>query len=158
VKSQHQYDVRKISDLNSVDLKGLIEESRAEGFRFVLRLRDEYVSRRNCFDGPGEGLYGIFSRDGTIHGIGGLNWDPYCSGRETGRIRRFYIKKTVRGQGLGTMLLNRMIRDGQQQFSAFVLYTDTKEAAAFYERCGFRKNNDHSKISHRYHGKGGTRP
>ncbi|WP_171051783.1 GNAT family N-acetyltransferase [Alteribacter natronophilus] len=150
MKNEPEFFVRQIDDLKTVDLTALVNESRAEGFRFLERLQDDYFRGLNRFEEPGEGLYGIFSRDGELHGIGGLNRDPFSRDHKTGRIRRFYIRKVLRDKGLGSLLLNSIISDGGKQFTAFVLYTDTKEAAAFYERRGFHREDRQKKISHRY--------
>ena len=66
------------------------------GFRFLDRLVNEYKNGTNNFNKPSEALYGVYTHEGILIGIGGLNIDPYTKGQKVGRVRRFYISKKIR--------------------------------------------------------------
>ena len=107
------------------EINHLVEESKEEGFNFLIKLINEYESKRNTFSKTGECLYGVFRGD-TLIGIGGLNQDPNTKGKKIGRLRRFYISKDYRQIGLGRLLLERIIRDAKKYFHIVVLHTRYK--------------------------------
>ena len=49
--------ITRIKDLEISALDGLREESSREGYKFIGRLCDEWVSGANRFSGPGEALF-----------------------------------------------------------------------------------------------------
>ncbi|MGG1721450.1 GNAT family N-acetyltransferase [Bacillus wiedmannii] len=116
----------------------LVQESKEEGFNFLIRLISEYENKINIFNKTGEYLYGIFQGEKLI-GIGGLNEDPYSENNKIGRVRRFYIAKEYRRKGLGRLLLVRIISDAKKHFNIVVLNTDTVQGDKFYTSSGFVK-------------------
>lgn len=127
----------------------LMRESVEEGFRFLERLKDEWEKGINSFRKEGEALYRI--KEGKeLVGIGGINNDPYDERPRSGRLRRFYIKKSRRGQKLGKKLLLFMLEKHKRDFDRFALYTDTQAAAAFYEKHGFERVENVPKVSHEF--------
>ncbi len=59
---------------------------------------------------------------------------------KTGEIKRFYVRKKFRRQGIGKQLLNVCLEYAQKQgFQKIILWTDIryKEAQAFYLKNGF---------------------
>ncbi|WP_070143723.1 GNAT family N-acetyltransferase [Bacillus mycoides] len=129
------------------EVNHLVQESKEEGFNLVLKLKNEYESKRNRFSKTGECLYGIFRED-TLIGIGGLNQDPYTKDNKIGRLRRFYIAKDYRRKGLGSLLLGRILSDAKIYFSIVVLQTDTEQGDQFYTSSGFAKGIIYVKTSH----------
>ncbi len=125
----------------------LVEESKEEGFNFLLKLINEYESEKNTFSKTGECLYGIFQEDKLI-GIGGLNQNPYTKDNKIGRLRRFYILKDYRRIGLGKLLLKQLLRHAEKYFHVVVLHTDTKQGDEFYCANGFLKGEDYKGSSH----------
>uniref|UniRef100_UPI000F04462D GNAT family N-acetyltransferase n=1 Tax=Pseudomonas viridiflava TaxID=33069 RepID=UPI000F04462D len=75
--------------------------------------------------------------DGALAGIGGLSRDSHAQ-RGIGRLRRVYVATASRGQGLGKILVNRLVEHAAKQFRAVRLFTDTPEGAKFYLWCGFQ--------------------
>jgi hypothetical protein len=70
-------------------LAALVEESHAEGFRFLIRFEQEYLSGQVRFEGTGETLLGAFE-DSALIGMAGLTLDPYSGDPHTGRMRHLY--------------------------------------------------------------------
>lgn len=130
-------NIRVIEDLNKVDVSKLVEESEAEGYRFLRRLVNQYEDGTNTFNKAGEVLYGVWDPAGELVAIGGLNRDPYSDKSGIGRLRRFYISEHARRQGIGTKLLKEILNYGQGHFSEIVVRTDSSNADAFYRANGF---------------------
>lgn len=118
-----------------------------EGYNFLDRLLEEYTSKMNCFDKPGEALFAVHSLSRLI-GIGGVNIDPYSSERGVGRVRRFYVHPKERRCGVGQMLLTAIEDDARSHFHKLNLFTDTESAALFYEKLGYVRITGTAKVSH----------
>jgi ribosomal protein S18 acetylase RimI-like enzyme len=73
--------------------------------------------------------------------VGGLNIAPFSDEDKVGRLRRFYVKKEFRREGIGTLLLRQIVNDASHYFSFLVLNTDTVQADKFYTSFGFTKGN-----------------
>jgi GNAT superfamily N-acetyltransferase len=126
----------------------LREASEREGFRSLLRLEEEWQNGTNTFSQPGEALFTIWG-NGSLIGIGGINQDPYSRDKEVGRLRRFYIMASFRGQGIGSMLLLWILKNHWGFFEEIRLRTDSEKAAKFYERHGFQKVKNDPTCSHK---------
>lgn len=127
----------KISRINELpdDLEDLLKQSQRAGFRFLGRMVDEFLSDQNRFDAPGEGLYELRDTEGVLRGIGGITRIT----SELFRLRRVYVDDDVRGRGVGRRLIAALedaLPDGARVLE---LTTDTRAAAAFYERLGYRR-------------------
>lgn len=142
------FEVIKINNLLNFDLNVLIKESEQEGFRFLRRLDEDYKNQTNTFNSLGEGLYGIINNDGVILAIGGLNIDPYTSDQRIGRVRRFYVSRNYRRNGIGRLLLNKIIAEAENHFNILVLHTDTEQGDWFYTSLGFEKTPLNPNASH----------
>ncbi|WP_425401956.1 GNAT family N-acetyltransferase [Gilvimarinus chinensis] len=105
----------------------------------------EFQSGANRFSLPGEALFAVFNNRDLI-GVGGVSQCPY-SPELNGRIRRMYIAKKYRGVGAGKLLLKRIEEYASTYFEQVVLFTDSREAAKFYERCRYLPVNL-NKVSH----------
>lgn len=130
-------EIKEIQDLKEMDVSKLVEESEAEGYRFLRRLVDQYEDGSNTFNKTAEVLYGVWDHHDHLVAIGGLNRDPYSSKESVGRLRRFYISTNVRRQGIGTKLLQKIIEDAKGHFHELVVRTDSSAADAFYRANGF---------------------
>ncbi|HGH7182063.1 GNAT family N-acetyltransferase [Bacillus cereus] len=139
--------IQQIEDLMIYEYDYLVQESKDEGFNFLLKLINEYENEINTFNKTVECLYGIFQGEKLI-GIGGLNVDPYTENNKIGRLRRFYISKDYRRTGLGNLLLNRLLSHAEKYFQIVVLHTDTKQGNAFYLANGFVRGNMYKGSSH----------
>lgn len=130
-------ELKEITDLKSVDVSKLVEESEAEGYRFLRRLADQYEDGTNTFNKEGEILYGVWDQRGHLVAIGGINRDPYSDKGGVGRLRRFYISPGARRQGIGTKLLKQIVDHARGHFNEIVVRTDSANADAFYRANGF---------------------
>jgi GNAT superfamily N-acetyltransferase len=141
-------NIKVIDDLNDVNVSKLVEESEAEGYRFLKRLVKQYEDGTNTFNKAGEVLYGVWDPSGELVAIGGLNRDPYSDKSGIGRLRRFYISEHARRQGVGTKLLNEILAYGKGHFSEIVVRTDSSIADAFYRANGFSADLGMPDVTH----------
>ncbi|KPU56114.1 GNAT family N-acetyltransferase [Bacillus wiedmannii] len=139
--------IQQIEDLMKYEHDYLVQESKEEGFNFLIKLISEYENKINIFNKTGECLYGIFQGEKLI-GIGGLNEDPYTENNKIGRLRRFYISKNYRRKGLGNLILNRLLLHAEKYFKVVVLHTDSKQGDVFYNANGFVKGEVYKGSSH----------
>jgi ribosomal protein S18 acetylase RimI-like enzyme len=139
--------LERVTQLELHELDGLVVRSLEEGFKFVQRLRDEYVSGINRFDQPGEAL--LLARDeNEVIAVIGLNLDPQGQPGVM-RVRRFYVLPELRGHGLGRKMLLEVIELARAAHAKVLeLRTSNPQAARFYERNGFQTLNS-SHASHR---------
>jgi GNAT superfamily N-acetyltransferase len=128
--------IEKVFALSCEELTELVDESVAAGFAMVQRLVAEWDSGANCFDGPGESLF-LARRAGRVLGVCGLNIDPYAARPDVGRVRHLYVLADHRRQGIGRVLVGRVVAVARQSFVTLTLRTNTPTAAAFYVAIGF---------------------
>jgi GNAT superfamily N-acetyltransferase len=136
--------LRPISDLPP-SLGDLHAESVAAGFTMLTRLRDEWLSGANRFDGPGELLLGAYV-DGRLAGVGGVTRDPYLEGPGIGRLRHVYVLSSARRTGVGAALVRALIDIASGEFA--VLRLSSAYAGPFYEALGFEKTIE-ARATHR---------
>lgn len=140
--------INKITELESYSFHLFLKESNEEGYRFLERLVNEYLNGSNTFSKPREALYGAFTSQGELVGIGGVNLDPFSNNQDIGRLRRFYISKSFRREGLGSQLLYNILQDARRHFRVIVLHTDTGHGDQFYQANGFIKGDQYPKATH----------
>ena len=99
------------------------------------RLRDEWLSGRNRFDGPGEAFF-VASIDQRMVGVCGLNVDPYANDPSVGRVRRLYVAPGARRKGAGRALVAAAIAQARVSFRKVTLRTD---ADLFFKAVGFER-------------------
>jgi len=116
----------------------LIQYSECEGFRFLNRLKQDFQSGENCFDQIGEALFVVYAQHDGLIAVGGLNQDPFAESKRVGRLRRFYIHPTYRRNRVGTYLLDCIEQYAQIYFDRLELFTDTMQAAHFYQTMGYQ--------------------
>ncbi|PFA16677.1 MULTISPECIES: GNAT family N-acetyltransferase [Bacillus cereus group] len=142
-----RFQLQQIENLSQVDITYLVEESKKEGFNFLVQLVNEYRNEINTFHKEGECLYGVFL-EGVLIGIGGLNQDMYMKDVTIGRLRRFYISKKYRRKGAGNILLNKILSHAKEYFHIVVLCTDTEQGSQFYISNGFIKSEEYKGSTH----------
>ncbi|MCK0473243.1 GNAT family N-acetyltransferase [Halalkalibacter sp. APA_J-10(15)] len=143
-----KHEVKKIYNLLDFDLDRLVKQSKQDGFRFVERLINDYENGSNTFNNFGEVLFGVFNEEDVLVAIGGLNKDPYSNEKFIGRLRRFYVSKEYRRNGVGSLLVKKMIDEAKRYYNILVLHTDTEQADKFYTSLGFLKENLYPNSSH----------
>jgi len=129
-------DVRPIT-FSEADFEPILAEAEQAGGAFMLRVRDEWLSGVQRFDGPGEFLLGAFHGGGLV-GVGGVSADPYDAQQGLGRVRHIYVLKRLRGTGIGRDLMDAIMLRSRPHWR--VLRLRTKEAGPFYEKPGFVAN------------------
>lgn len=139
----------RIEDLQKIDCSRLIQESEAEGYRFVRRLCEDYSKGRNRFDKQGEALFGVWSEEGELIAIGGVNQSPFSDSARIGRLRRFYVRPDSRRRGIGTMLLREITEFSRNNFDEMTLRTDSAKSDAFYRANGFTDTDQFPESTHR---------
>jgi GNAT superfamily N-acetyltransferase len=117
-------------------IEELRSEARAEGYKFMDTLLEEWLSGENRFDAAGETLRGFLDH-ATLVAVGGLNCDPFLRDPTIGRIRRLYVRPAWRNQGVGAALLDNLISAARQNFGSVRLRAASPRAAGLYERKGF---------------------
>ncbi|UOQ85762.1 GNAT family N-acetyltransferase [Gracilibacillus salinarum] len=140
--------IERVTSLEQYKLDLLIDDSLAEGYKFIKRLVDEYTLEKNKFDKNGEALY-VAKINKEVIGIGGLNIDPYLNLSDVGRVRHLYVLRKHRGTGIGKKLLNTIIDEAKDSFRSIRLSsTDNPAAVNLYKECGFLKVEGIYKASH----------
>ncbi len=108
-------------------------EARAEGYRMLDKLADEWEARGARFEREGEALLAAY-QDGSLAGIGGLTLEPAIPGAF--RMRRFYVRARYRRSGIGRKLaaelLASAIRAGRT-----VIVNAARGSDPFWEALGF---------------------
>jgi GNAT superfamily N-acetyltransferase len=136
----------QVLSLLPAELRLLVQQSEAEGFRFLQRLRIDWITGTNRFDGRGEALFGAYHAD-LLVGVCGLNVDPYLGLPQVGRVRHLYVAAAHRRCGVGRALLRSVVLHAESFFQRLRLRTDSPDAACFYESQGFARA-DHVDATH----------
>lgn len=129
--------ISKVTELDVTIFHSLLTESVAEGYKFVARLCDEWISGDNRFAGPGEALFVAQNLTGLV-GVCGLNRDPYVDDPSIGRVRHLYVLPAFRRQGVGRALVRGVMDAASLHFRSLRLRT-TPAADSFYRALGFQR-------------------
>ncbi|MGD6961205.1 GNAT family N-acetyltransferase [Fictibacillus phosphorivorans] len=90
----------------------------------------------------------VFNGEGVLVAIGGLNKDPFSNEHSIGRVRRFYVSKKYRRNGIGKLLIKKIIDEAKRDYKILVLHTDTEQAGKFYTSLGFSNESLYPNSSH----------
>ena len=113
----------------------LIAEAGAEGFDFLDRLTEDWATGTYRFDGEHEGLFGVYCGTELV-AVGALSVDPFAGRADTGRLRRIFVRKAWRGQGIGEGLVRALMGEASKGYAMVRLRAETPYAAGLYERHG----------------------
>ncbi|MDH0030378.1 MULTISPECIES: GNAT family N-acetyltransferase [unclassified Acinetobacter] len=130
------FKIERVLELPS-QLDVLIAYSQSENFRFLNRLQQDFQTGENCFDRHGEALFAVYTMKDQLIAVAGLNQDSFHHSGQVGRLRRFYIHPDYRRQGVGAYLLQYIEQYAQTYFHELHLFTDTANAASFYQKMGY---------------------
>ena len=133
----------QISEWPAAAIAELLAESEQEGFRFVRRAQDEWLSGANRFAKEGEALFGVFEGEHLV-AIGGINRE---SGR-CGRLRRFYVRRDGRRKGIGRQLAHHVLAFARRHYSRVELRCDTEAADRFYRALGLSRTTAAADVTH----------
>ena len=109
-------------------------EASAEGYRNMESLALDWTSGAMRFDGDGEALLAAHVQ-GTLAGIGGLTIEPVVPGAF--RMRRFYVRRHFRRQGIGRQLALALIEPTLARDAVITVNAGNVDAPAFWLRLGF---------------------
>ena len=138
--------IEPTKELSLVELKAIVKDSKNQDILFVQRFFDNWVSQFNRFDREGEILLTAKDSDRVI-GLCGLNIDPYCS-TPIGRVRHLYVLSSYRRQGIGTRLIEKIIRQAKPHFTMLNLRTHNPQADKFYLARGFQRSCQRATCTH----------
>ncbi|MGE0047292.1 MAG: GNAT family N-acetyltransferase [Hyphomonadaceae bacterium] len=135
------------------DLSTLRAEARAEGYRHMERLADEWESGAQRFDKPGEALFAVFM-EGEVAGIGGVTREPNEPDGAVLRARRLYVRPAYRKLGVGRAIAGAIVQEAFDEAPALYVNvsaggSDSQAASVFWERMGFERVDGVAGISHR---------
>jgi GNAT superfamily N-acetyltransferase len=108
-------------------------EASAEGYRFVDRLSNDWKANAARFDRDGEALLAVHVSE-TLAAIGGITHDPVVAGAL--RMRRFYVRRSFRGQGIGRRLVEALL-EYPQRAGRIVVVNAARRSSPFWEAVGF---------------------
>lgn len=129
------------------DFGDIVALSLREEFGAMQRMREDWDSGVNRFDGAGEVLFAV--RVGPrLVGICGLNRDPYAQSSEIGRVRHLYVDPEFRRRGIGGLLVSKIVECASRSFSRIRLRTLRADAAQFYLALGFRSVVGEPNVTH----------
>ena len=127
-------ELQQVRDSLPVDFEVMRGEARAEGYRMLDRLADEWTAGVTRFDRPGEALL-VARAGGTLAGIGGLTIDPIVPGAL--RMRRFYVRKLFRRRGIARRLVSAIL--AMPVASAHLVTVNAAASSEpFWEAFGFK--------------------
>jgi GNAT superfamily N-acetyltransferase len=133
----------QIREWPAAAIAGLLAESEQDGFRFVRRAQEEWLSGANTFSKDGEALFAVFEQDRLL-AIGGINHE---SARD-GRLRRFYVRRDERRRGIGRQLVRHVLAFASRNYSRVGLRCDTAAADRFYRALGFSRTDSDPGVTH----------
>ena len=139
--------ITRLAELPHDDICPLLVESRSEGFEFLDRLVNEYEGHINRFRGPNEALFAVYL-DKDMIAIGGLNNDPYAQEKDIGRVRHVYVLSAWRKQGVGKLLVERIIEQARSSYRILTLRTFSEGADKFYRALGFQTDGETHAATH----------
>jgi GNAT superfamily N-acetyltransferase len=139
--------VRVLHGVPMERLEHLIDESQREGFEFLVRMRDEWNSGRVRFDGQDEAFF-VAELDGEILGVCGLTPDPVEDDNGVGRVRRLYVSRAHRRQGIGAQLVRRLCDMARGHFRELRVKAPAPAGHAFYESLGFQEAGPGESYTH----------
>jgi GNAT superfamily N-acetyltransferase len=133
----------QIREWPAAAIEGLLAESEQEGFRFVRRAKEEWLSGANTFSIEGEALFAVFAEERLL-AIGGINRES----ERHGRLRRFYVRRDERRRGIGRQLVRHLLAFASRHYSRVGLRCDTDAADRFYCAAGFSRTNAEPGVTH----------
>jgi GNAT superfamily N-acetyltransferase len=125
--------LKPVIDRLPAGLDDLKAEASAEGYRFVERLSKEWEADAARFDRDGEALLAAHVSE-MLAAVGGITLDPVLPG--TLRVRRFYVRRSFRGYGIGRSLVEALL-EYPRRSGRIVVVNAARGSSSFWEAVGF---------------------
>lgn len=106
-------------------------EAAAQGHRHMDRLAQEWVQTPKLF----VALLAAFAGDELV-GIGGLTAEPEPAPEPAMRMRRLYVAKAARGQGVARLIVNALLQEALGEVRLVTVHSHGG-ATGFWEAMGF---------------------
>ncbi len=87
-------------------------------------------SPANLIEEARKNKYFTVKKDGIILGVGGYN---------TNKIRTFFVKPKLQGQGIGKMIMEKVLMEAKKEGFKSLKCWSTLNAVNFYSKIGFKK-------------------
>ena len=142
-----EFKVEQVEDINLIDISQLVKESEG-GVSFFNTLVNDFQDGSNKFDKPGEALFFIQNKSEEVVAIGGVNQSPFSDDKDVARLQRFYVAADARRQGVGSILLEEIVRHSRDSFREMTVRTESSKADAFYRANGFELDDSASETTH----------
>lgn len=139
-------ELRVLTPVEIHRLDPLVEESEAEGFRFLRRFIDDYGRGDIQLDTARGFFLGAFDARRLV-AIGGVTPDPYISDAQVGRLRHLYVARAYRRRGIARQLVRALELRARPTYSVLRLRTDSNAAAGFYAALSYMAV-DHPTATH----------
>ena len=141
--------IERSRNLDVARIDSLVTRSSSEGFRHVERLRDEWLSGLNRFDGPGEAFF-VAALGGQAVGVCGLNMDPYTNDPSVGRVRRLYVAPAARRRGIGRGLVAAALAEARKSFCKVTLRTEKSDADLLFRAMRLERVEGVDAVTHQF--------
>jgi GNAT superfamily N-acetyltransferase len=125
--------LQPVVDELPADFDTIRAEARAEGYRFLDRLANDWASGAMRFDRPGEALLTAYS-EGVLAAIGGITIDPVVP--DALRMRRFYVRRVFRRTGIGRAIAQVLLERAFRSVRVVTLNAAV-DSVPFWEALGF---------------------
>ena len=117
-------------------VEALRVDAEGEGHRHMTRLAQEWASGAQRFDGPGEALIAAYV-DGELAGVGGITAEPAATTEQTLRMRRLYVARAARRQGVAGTIATALLQGALPHAALITVHAGSDEASAFWMSQGF---------------------
>jgi len=125
--------IEPVVDELPAEFDALRVEARADGYRFLDRLADDWRSGAMRFRQTGEAFLAAYAGD-KLAGVGGLTVDPVVHGAL--RMRRFYVRRSFRRSGIGRSIVATLL-DKAFKATTLVTLNAARDSVQFWESLGF---------------------
>jgi len=137
-------EMKKHYDLDIFNMEGTIQNNEIEQ-KVLIRAYAKMSAEQLTSYIPPEGIYYILQIDEKIAGMGALRKIKM----NVGEVKRMYIRPEYRGQGLGKVLLQQILRKAKEfRFSTIRLETGKFMTTAqyIYHEAGFREIDEYPEM------------